>query len=112
MPGVLVACYHDPFQQTQWRGAWAGGLALGGATLHARGCVEAVRAPLARALLALQLFNMLVLLLQLVIVALTQLLRAALRGCLLEHTSSHQRGDLVSLYHLYSSSSWPVKAVL
>ncbi|CAG4999306.1 unnamed protein product [Parnassius apollo] len=64
MPEVLVACYHDPFQQAMWRGAWAAGPALGGATLHARGCVEAMRAPLARTLLALQLFNVLVLLLQ------------------------------------------------
>ncbi|XP_068632866.1 peripherin-2-like [Battus philenor] len=76
-PRVLAACYHDPLQQVEWRGAWAAGSPLPSASLHTRGCVEAIRAPLARALLGLQLFNVLVLLLQFIIVILTQLLRTS-----------------------------------
>ncbi|CAH2077122.1 unnamed protein product, partial [Iphiclides podalirius] len=102
-PRVLAACYHDPLQQVfcgcfalaltaevvelmdwqllmgqvEWRGAWSAGSPLPSASLHTRGCVEAIRAPLARALLGLQLFIVLVLLLQFVIVILTQLLRTS-----------------------------------
>ncbi|XP_026314744.1 photoreceptor outer segment membrane glycoprotein 2 [Hyposmocoma kahamanoa] len=74
-PRVLAACYHDPLQQAEWREVWSGGSPLPSASLHTRGCVEAVRQPLTKALLGLQLFNVLVFLFQIIIVILTQLLR-------------------------------------
>ncbi|XP_053613131.1 rod outer segment membrane protein 1-like [Plodia interpunctella] len=82
-PRVLSACYHDPLQQSEWAGVWAVSSALVPASLHTRGCVEAVRAPLTRALLALHCFAMLVCLLQIIIVALTQLLRTSARSAVL-----------------------------
>ncbi|XP_049868190.1 photoreceptor outer segment membrane glycoprotein 2-like [Pectinophora gossypiella] len=80
-PRVLAACYHDPLQQ--WREMWSGGSPLLSASLHTRGCVEAVRAPLTKALLALQLLSMLVVLLQIIIVILSQLLRTSARDAVL-----------------------------
>ena len=50
--------------QSEWREVWSEASPLLSASLHTRGCVEAVRAPLTRALLALQFFNMLVFLFQ------------------------------------------------
>ncbi|XP_013187065.2 photoreceptor outer segment membrane glycoprotein 2 [Amyelois transitella] len=82
-PRVLSACYHDPLQQSEWRSVWSISSALVPASLHTRGCVEAVRAPLARALLALHCFAMLVCLLQIIIVVLTQLLRTSARSAVL-----------------------------
>ncbi|XP_048480300.1 RDS/peripherin-like protein xRDS35 [Plutella xylostella] len=87
-PRVLAACYHDPLQQAieeEWRDAWSEGSPLLSASLHARGCVDAVRAPLTKALLGLKYFNILCFILQIFIVILSQLLRtsacdAALRG--------------------------------
>ncbi|XP_072938947.1 uncharacterized protein [Epargyreus clarus] len=78
-PWVLAACYHDPLQQWGSLAAWR----LARASLQARGCAEAVRAPLTRAALALRIINALVLLLQLVITALTQLLRSSARDAVL-----------------------------
>ncbi|CAB3235260.1 unnamed protein product [Arctia plantaginis] len=63
-PRVMAPCYHDPLQQSEWREVWSEESPLLSASLHTRGCVEAVRAPLTRALLALQCFNMLVFLFQ------------------------------------------------
>ncbi|CAH2991038.1 unnamed protein product [Chilo suppressalis] len=81
-PRVLAACYHDPLQQSECRELWSGSPLLP-ASLHARGCVEAVRQPLTKALLALHLFNALVLILQVVITVLTQLLRTSARSAVL-----------------------------
>ncbi|CAB3238772.1 unnamed protein product [Arctia plantaginis] len=82
-PRVMAPCYHDPLQQSEWREVWSEESPLLSASLHTRGCVEAVRAPLTRALLALQCFNMLVFLFQMLIVVLTQLLRTSARGAVL-----------------------------
>uniref|UniRef100_A0A2H1VHT8 SFRICE_012192 n=1 Tax=Spodoptera frugiperda TaxID=7108 RepID=A0A2H1VHT8_SPOFR len=82
-PRVLAPCYHDPLQQSEWREVWSESSPLLSASLHTRGCVEAVRAPLTRALLALQCFNMLVFLFQILIVVLTQLLRTSAREAVL-----------------------------
>ncbi|KAJ8730521.1 hypothetical protein PYW08_001934 [Mythimna loreyi] len=82
-PRVLAPCYHDPLQQSEWREVWSEASPLLSASLHTRGCVEAVRAPLTRALLALQFFNMLVCLFQVLIVVLTQLLRTSAREAVL-----------------------------
>ncbi|XP_004929413.1 peripherin-2-like [Bombyx mandarina] len=83
-PRVLAPCYHDPLQQWSDTTAWRAS-PLVAASLHTRGCVEAVRAPLVRALLALQFFNILILIFQVLIILLIQLLStsaraAALRG--------------------------------
>ncbi|CAK1540778.1 unnamed protein product [Leptosia nina] len=86
-PRVLAACYHDPLQQWEWRGAWSSQSPLVGASLHARGCVEAVRAPLTRATLALQLFNLLSILIQVVIACINQLILCSARDAVL-------RGDV------------------
>ncbi|XP_045768257.1 peripherin-2-like [Maniola jurtina] len=88
-PNVLTSCYHDPLQQWEWREEWWRG-ALAGASLNARACLDAVRAPLARATLAMHLFNILVILLQVVIVLLTYVvcrgaLEAVSRGDWTEH---------------------------
>ncbi|XP_063822958.1 rod outer segment membrane protein 1-like [Ostrinia nubilalis] len=80
-PRVLAACYHDPLQQCRDSPFLP-------ASLHARGCVEAVRGPLTKALLALHCFNTLVLLLQLVIMVLTQLLRTSARAAVLRGDGS------------------------
>ncbi|XP_075974712.1 uncharacterized protein LOC142975627 [Anticarsia gemmatalis] len=82
-PRVLAPCYHDPLQQWEWREVWSESSPLLSASLHTRGCVEAVRAPLTRALLALQWFNMLLVLFQALIVVLTQLLRTSARSAVL-----------------------------
>ncbi|XP_038214643.1 RDS/peripherin-like protein xRDS35 [Zerene cesonia] len=84
-PTLLAPCYHDPLQQWEWRWAWQSHSPLWGASQHARGCVAAVRAPLARAARALQACTCLAVLLQLVIIIVSQLMRtsaraAALRG--------------------------------
>ncbi|XP_028162130.1 rod outer segment membrane protein 1-like [Ostrinia furnacalis] len=86
-PRVLAACYHDPLQQSECREIWRDSPLLP-ASLHARGCVEAVRGPLTKALLALHCFNTLVLLLQLVIMVLTQLLRTSARAAVLRGDGS------------------------
>ncbi|XP_045485670.1 uncharacterized protein LOC110996099 isoform X2 [Pieris rapae] len=78
-PRVLAACYHDPLQQWEWREAWSSSHPLVGASLHARGCVDAVRAPLTRATLALQLCNLLSLIVQVVIVCLSQVMVGSAR---------------------------------
>ncbi|XP_052755044.1 peripherin-2-like [Galleria mellonella] len=77
---VLAACYHDPLQQAA---GVDGEAALAAASQAARGCVDAVRAPLARALLALHCFNMLVCLLQVLILWLTLLLRSSARAAVM-----------------------------
>ncbi|KAM3963774.1 uncharacterized protein ACR2FA_002298 [Aphomia sociella] len=97
-PRVLAACYHDPLQQVSTLFSNDHELRYnrhcllrvepscsvpGPASLQARGCVEAVRAPLTRALLALHCFNMLVCLLQMLIVSLTQLLHSSARAAVL-----------------------------
>ncbi|KAL4710595.1 hypothetical protein ACJJTC_003231 [Scirpophaga incertulas] len=56
-PRVLAPCYHDPLQQTG--SAWSGS-PLRTASLHARGCAEAVRRPLTATLLAPRYFSVLV----------------------------------------------------
>ncbi|KAI5642764.1 tetraspanin family domain-containing protein [Phthorimaea operculella] len=82
-PRVLAACYHDPLQQSEWHDVWSDGSPLLSASLHTRGCVEAVRAPLTKALLALQLLSMLVFLLQTIIITLAQLLRTSAHDAIL-----------------------------
>ncbi|KAJ2950247.1 hypothetical protein O0L34_g11609 [Tuta absoluta] len=82
-PRVLAPCYHDPLQQSEWREVWSDGSPLLSASLHTRGCVEAVRAPLTKALLALQLLSFLVFLLQTIIVTLSQLLRSSAHDAVL-----------------------------
>ncbi|XP_073948939.1 RDS/peripherin-like protein xRDS35 isoform X2 [Choristoneura fumiferana] len=82
-PRVLAACYHDPLQQSEWREVWSEGSPLLSASLHTAGCVEAVRAPLTRALLALQLLNGLILLFQILIVVLTKLLQSSAQDAVL-----------------------------
>ncbi|XP_013175752.1 PREDICTED: RDS/peripherin-like protein xRDS35 [Papilio xuthus] len=122
-PRVLAACYHDPLQQVnttdivEWRGAWATGSPLPSASLHTRGCAEAIRAPLARALLGLQVFNVLVLLLQFIIVILAQLLRTSAieavlsgdfdglgRGWLLGTLGPTERASLITKAEAYVSA--------
>nr|XP_049696662.1 RDS/peripherin-like protein xRDS35 [Helicoverpa armigera] len=101
-PRVLAPCYHDPLQQSEWREVWSESSPLLSASLHTRGCVEAVRAPLTRALLALQCFNMLVFLFQILIVVLTQLLRTSARAAVL-------RGDCSGVGPAVLLGSLPVQ---
>ncbi|KAG6451916.1 hypothetical protein O3G_MSEX007397 [Manduca sexta] len=95
-PRVLAPCYHDPLQQWSWRDAWSEGSPLLAASVHTRGCVEAIRAPLTRALLALQCFNLLVLFFQIVILVLTQLLRTSARDAVLQGDCNGEgRGNII-----------------
>ncbi|KOB76209.1 putative T14G10.6 [Operophtera brumata] len=64
-PTVLAACYHVPFQQSEYRDIWKEASPLPSASLHTQGCVEAVRAPLTSAILGLQIFNLLFIILEL-----------------------------------------------
>ncbi|CAH0714648.1 unnamed protein product, partial [Brenthis ino] len=95
-PYVLTPCYHDPLQQWSPREAPR-------ASLQARACLAAVRAPLARVAQALYLFSVLVVLLQAVIVVLTQVVRsgalqAVARGDWTEHHHvPEQMGSNVSV---------------
>ncbi|XP_047019069.1 RDS/peripherin-like protein xRDS35 [Helicoverpa zea] len=107
-PRVLAPCYHDPLQQ--WREVWSESSPLLSASLHTRGCVEAVRAPLTRALLALQCFNMLVFLFQILIVVLTQLLRTSARAAVLRGDCSGV-GPAVLLGSLPVQMSGPVRSL-
>ncbi|XP_050668757.1 peripherin-2-like [Leptidea sinapis] len=86
-PRLLAPCYHDLLQQWEWRSAWSSGSPLVGASVEARGCVEAVRDPLTRAALALQMCALLSVVLQVIIVSLTQVIRSS-------GTDAMLRGDL------------------
>ncbi|XP_050347238.1 peripherin-2-like [Nymphalis io] len=69
-PHVLTACYHDPLQLRQVEGE-------GVRSLHKRGCREAAQLPLARVAFAVHVLTVLCALLQMLIVLVTHLLRAA-----------------------------------
>ncbi|XP_063364829.1 RDS/peripherin-like protein xRDS35 [Cydia amplana] len=99
-PRVLAACYHDPLQQSEWREVWEEGSPLLSASLHTRGCVEAVRTPLTKALLILHILNVLIVLFQVLIVILTRLLATSAEDAVL-----HGDCDGVGQGYIFRSAS-------